>query len=158
MVIGIIGLLASIITINLTSARKRARDTKRIGDLRSIQAALEDYYGKNGQYPASLGDLVSTYLPIRPTDPLGSTCAVAAGNSNDCYFYAYYPTSGIRYSYHVGASLEDQGSMLLNQDRDCISTSGTSCPYTAAYSSGFNGADTTACDSGAARYCYDIAQ
>ena len=50
-VIGIIGLLASILVINLTSARRRARDTKRVADIRNIQTATEDYYGKNGKYP-----------------------------------------------------------------------------------------------------------
>ncbi len=70
-VIGIIGLLASIIVINLTSARKRARDTKRIADLRTLQTAMEDYYGKKGKYPTIIGDLVTgSEIAIWPQDPL----------------------------------------------------------------------------------------
>ncbi|MDP2638860.1 MAG: prepilin-type N-terminal cleavage/methylation domain-containing protein [Candidatus Azambacteria bacterium] len=158
-VIGIIGLLASILVVNLSSARRRARDTKRVSDVRAMQTAVEDYYGKNAFYPTSIGALVTgNFLPLRPTDPLApSVCANAAANSNDCYFYAYYPASN-PYSYHLGSSLEEMGSLLLNQDRDCVSTSGSGCPYTSAYTSGFNGADATGCSGTVNRACYDAAQ
>ena len=162
MVIGIIGLLASIIVVNLTGARKRARDTKRVADVRNIQTASEDYYGKNGQYPATIGGLVTgTQLPMWPLDPLApSGGAPCAANSDLCYWYASFTPSGASgpQSYHVGASLEDQGSMLLNQDRDCVSTAGTNCPYPSAYTNGFTGADGNGCGGAVSRYCYDIAQ
>ena len=92
-VIGIIGLLASILVINLTSARKRARDTKRIADIRNIQTATEDYYGKNGKYPATIGDLVTgNQLPIWPLDPLAPSGTVLRRQFRSlllvCYLYA----------------------------------------------------------------------
>ncbi len=160
-VIGIIGLLASIIVVNLTGARKRARDTKRIADVRQLQTANEDYYGKNGKYPTTIGDLVTgTQIPKWPLDPLASSDTSCTANSDLCYWYAYYtPTGAIGpQSYHIGASLEDQGSMLLNQDRDCNSIGGTGCPYIAGYSAGFDGADAAGCGGVVDRYCYDIAQ
>jgi len=160
-VIGIIGLLASIIVVNLTGARKRARDTKRVADIRNIQTANEDYYGKNGKYPAKISDLVTGgQIPMWPQDPLAPSGTSCAANSDLCYWYASYTPSGALgpQSYHIGGSLEDQGSMLLNQDRDCVSTSGSNCPYTSAYTDGFNGADTAGCGGVASRYCYDIAQ
>lgn len=160
-VIGIIGLLASIIVINLTGARKRARDTKRVGDVRNIQTANEDYYSKNGKYPTTIGDLVTgTQLPMWPLDPLAPTGTSCTANSDNCYWYAYYTPSGALgpQSYHIGASLEDQGSMLFNQDRDCNSTTGSGCPYSSAYTSGFAGVDTAGCGGTVSRYCYDIAQ
>lgn len=160
-VIGIIGLLASILVINLTGARRRARDTKRVADIRNLQTASEDYYGKNGKYPTSIGDLVSgTQIPIWPLDPLAPAGTSCTANSDLCYWYAAFTPTGSTgpQSYHFGASLEDQGSQLLNQDRDCVSTTGSNCPYTSAYVSGFNGADTAGCGGVANRYCYDIAQ
>ncbi len=160
-VIGIIGLLASIIVINLTGARKRARDTKRVADVRNIQTANEDYYGKNGKYPAAIGDLVTNgNIPLWPIDPLAPAGTTCTANSDLCYWYAYYTPAGALgpQSYHIGASLEDTGSPLLNQDRDCNSTTGSSCPYPVAYISGFNGVDTAGCGGAASRYCYDIAQ
>ncbi len=162
-VIGIIGLLASIIVVNLTSARRKARDTKRIADVRNLQTAMEDYYAKNGAYPTSLGDLVTgQQIPVWPLDPLAPSGTTCTGNSDNCYWYAYYKPSGANgpQSYHLGTSLEDQGSPLLNQDRDCNSnTIDTRCPYQAIYTNGFSGADTTGCDgSEVGRYCYDVAQ
>ncbi len=160
-VIGIIGLLASILVINLTGARRRARDTKRVADIRNLQTASEDYYGKNGKYPTAISDLVSGgQIPIWPLDPLAAAGTTCTANSDSCYWYAYYTPGGALgpQSYHFGASLEDSGSPLVNQDRDCNSTSGSGCPYTSAYTTGFTGADTAGCGSAASRYCYDIAQ
>lgn len=158
-VIGIIGLLASILVVNLTSARRRARDTKRVADVRNLQTAAEDYYGKNGKYPTAISDLVSgAQIPIWPKDPLNSVDCTA--NGDGCYWYSYYTPAGALgpQSYHFGASLEDTGSQLLNQDRDCNSTTGSGCPYTSAYTNGFTGADSAGCGGVANRYCYDIAQ
>ncbi len=161
-VIGIIGLLASILVINLTSARRRARDTKRVADLRNLQTAAEDYYGRSGKYPSLLSDLVTgNQIPKWPMDPLAPAGTVCVGNSDLCYWYAAYTPAGALgpQSYHMGASLEDQGSLLLNQDRDCNSTNGTGCPYVATYATPFNGADdTVGCGSAVSRYCYDVAQ
>jgi prepilin-type N-terminal cleavage/methylation domain-containing protein len=50
-VIAIIGLLASIILASLNNARIKARDAKRIADLRDFQLALELYYSTNNHYP-----------------------------------------------------------------------------------------------------------
>ncbi len=81
-VIAIIGLLASIVLVSLNSARKKARDTKRIADLRQIQMALEMYYDDNGNYPVrhvhsdsnwgSLENDLSNYITPLPRDPTGS--------------------------------------------------------------------------------------
>ena len=164
-VIGIIGLLASILVVNLTSTRKRARDTKRIADVRNLQTASEDFYGKNGKYPATIGELVTgQQIPVWPLDPLAPTGTVCTGNSDLCYWYSNYTPGGALgpQTYHFGASFEDPGSLLLNQDRDCNSINGTGCPYINAYTNGFNGADTAGCvtsGSGAVgRGCYDVSQ
>jgi len=52
MVVAIIGVLASSILIGLGSARAKARDARRITDLKSTQTALELYYSKYGVYPS----------------------------------------------------------------------------------------------------------
>jgi prepilin-type N-terminal cleavage/methylation domain-containing protein len=54
-VIAIIGLLATIVMIALNSARAKARDAKRIADLRELVTALEGYASDNGQYPVGAG-------------------------------------------------------------------------------------------------------
>ena len=50
-VISIIGVLASVVFASINSARAKARDARRIADLRQIATALEFYYDANGQYP-----------------------------------------------------------------------------------------------------------
>ncbi len=50
-VISIIGLLSTIAIVSLTSARMKARDTKRIADIRQISLAMQMYRQDNGNYP-----------------------------------------------------------------------------------------------------------
>jgi len=57
-VIVIIGILSSLILVNLSSARAKARDTKRVSDLAQIQLALEQYFDRCGQYPSKNGQAV----------------------------------------------------------------------------------------------------
>jgi len=58
-VIAIIGLLASIVLVSLNSARAKARDAKRVSELRQIQAALEMYYSGINSYV--VGDFFSVW-------------------------------------------------------------------------------------------------
>jgi type II secretion system protein G len=91
-VIAIIGLLSSVVLASLNSARAKARDARRLSDVRQMQLALELYYDDNGQYPMSgtspncsgwaishpsyitcwddLKAKLSPYLSTLPLDPL----------------------------------------------------------------------------------------
>lgn len=53
-VIFIIGILASLVIVNVSEARKSGRDAKRIANLKSIQGALEMYNQKTGGYPLTM--------------------------------------------------------------------------------------------------------
>lgn len=70
-VVGIIGILSSVILVGLNSSRSRARDTRRVTDLRQTQQALELFYTKTGCYPnagswdALETDLVSEDIGVR---------------------------------------------------------------------------------------------
>lgn len=52
-VISIIGLLASVVLVSLNNARVKARDARRIADLRQITTALEMFASDNGYYPST---------------------------------------------------------------------------------------------------------
>jgi len=54
-VIAVIGLLASIVSVAVNSARVKARDVQRKANIKQIQTALELYYDANGAYPPSGG-------------------------------------------------------------------------------------------------------
>lgn len=51
-VIAIIGMLSTLAAITLGSARVKARDARRMSDLKEIQTALELYYTDENIYPA----------------------------------------------------------------------------------------------------------
>lgn len=100
-VIAIIGLLASFGIFGLTEGRSKARDDRRITDLKTIQAALEVYYqrvtqsGTIGQYPYPQGtnsalyddNLLSQELAEIPRDPLRKYTSGAESGKNRRYIY-----------------------------------------------------------------------
>lgn len=100
-VIAIIGILAAVVLVSLNSARQKARDGRRIADIRQLQTALELFYNDNNRYPlpasasttgptSSDGSPAwSTYVATWPTAPAPNdgTCT-GAQNS-----YTYTQTS-----------------------------------------------------------------
>ena len=105
-VIAIIGLLSTLSIIALNSARAKARDAKRISDVKQMQVALEMYYNDMADYPAtasaggviaSTGTGSSTFLrviPVPPTPIDGPTCNSGTHANYDKDTYKYVKTSG----------------------------------------------------------------
>jgi len=108
-VIAIIGILASVILIAVGTARVKARDAKRAGDMRQMVTALDQYYIQNGTYPTGtlavdpngglLSDpatldsvveaLIPNYLPFIPQAPIPAdeSCENASGRGGNNYWY-----------------------------------------------------------------------
>lgn len=57
-VIAIIGLLSTLAVVALGSARTKARDAKRLSDIKQVQTALELYYTDVGKYPITTTAIV----------------------------------------------------------------------------------------------------
>ncbi|MDD3711079.1 MAG: type II secretion system protein [Patescibacteria group bacterium] len=85
-VIAIIGILSTLSVVALQSARGKARDAKRITDIRQIQTALELYFNDQSEYPASVtaGSSIATgsntymyTVPDGPT-PADGDCATSS--------------------------------------------------------------------------------
>ena len=53
-VIAIIGLLSTLAVVALNNARAKARDARRVSDIKQVQTALELYYNDQNAYPATL--------------------------------------------------------------------------------------------------------
>jgi|GEM_PF-1663954 len=74
-VIGILGILVAVVLTVLNPARylARARDSTRQSDIKLIQAAVEDYYSAENEYPGELsfGAAWVGYLKLVPQDPQG---------------------------------------------------------------------------------------
>lgn len=77
-VIAIIGILSTLSVVALNSARAKARDARRLSDIKQIRTALDMYYDSAGTYPTSLipGSHLSynglDFLAKVPDDPLSS--------------------------------------------------------------------------------------
>ncbi|OGE79280.1 MAG: hypothetical protein A2751_04795 [Candidatus Doudnabacteria bacterium RIFCSPHIGHO2_01_FULL_46_14] len=88
-VISVIGLLASVILVALNSVRAKARDTKRIADLRQISTALELFYDNYGRYPRTGGSpsWEGHWLKFKTCLLTGVDCQEWAGDGSDISGY-----------------------------------------------------------------------
>jgi len=127
-VIAIIGLLATLSILALNQARARARDAKRIADVRQMQTALELYYNEVGDYPATGGVVVgeaidvvesgNIYLAAVPAPPTPYDGAACADLAADAYTYAktglgVSGDASYTINYCLGATINDvEGNIL----------------------------------------------
>lgn len=110
-VISIIGILASFSTVSLQGARGRARDAKRVSDIRQMQVALELYYNSYNEYPDSItgtigyGDnIYMASVPDAPT-PADGDC----DNTSNTFLYTPQDSNA---SYTISFCLgSDTGSL-----------------------------------------------
>jgi type II secretory pathway pseudopilin PulG len=107
-----------VVLSSLNSARIKARDIKRRGDLKSLQNALELYYTNNNSYPSNSGwwgncsdfgsfgtsgaggwipNLAPTYISTLPLDP-------KPNGSSGCYLYY---SNGIDYKILAHMTMEN---------------------------------------------------
>ena len=63
-VVAIIGLLATLSVLALGSARVRARDAKRLSDIKTVQTALELYHNDQGRYPVGRPSIPSANIEL----------------------------------------------------------------------------------------------
>jgi prepilin-type N-terminal cleavage/methylation domain-containing protein len=134
-VISIIGILATIVLVSLNTARQKARDVRRVADMRQIALALEMYYDDNTAtgYPgdaeaAACDDWAAMvtaveggvgYMTVVPVDPGGGSVA-----------YAY--NTDLK-DYVLRAQLEQTTNQAFTTDVDgtvlgcsCVDTAGAS--------------------------------
>lgn len=114
-VITIIGLLSTMVLVSLNTARMKARDVRRLADLRQVALALIMYYDDNIStgYPGTSGSnqwsvlnssLKPDFMSAVPNDP---------GNGN----YEYWVDTDNQ-SFVLNATLEDSNNIALNGDID----------------------------------------
>lgn len=123
--IGIIGILATVTAVSIGNARSKARDSKRLTEIKQIQNALTLYQNENQTFPNSDGNTLTlgndaneyallcntasgfqktkqdcgdaqVFIGVMPGDPLG----------NDPYLYQYKSDSNNLNTYLMTFSLE----------------------------------------------------
>jgi len=114
-VIAIIGLLSTLSVVALNNARQKARDARRVSDIKQIQTALELYYNDVSSYPAAVvaGETIEsggvTYMGQVPTNPAPNGTAYtytqdAAGTYSITYTLEGV-TGGIAAGLHTATSI-----------------------------------------------------
>lgn len=123
-VVAIIGILASVVLASLNTARGKARDTKKMAELRQLQTALQAYFADNGVFPGTAGGtyhyhsndncpvttpsyplwsdpgafdsaFTNTYMKILPSDSSGSCITYTIMNGGPTAWRCYTPTATI---------------------------------------------------------------
>lgn len=138
-VISIISLLSSVVVASVNSARAKARDARRVSDLRQIVTALEFYYDTYGTYPLGsqgndvwsghcpsfgnndnyIAGLAPTFVATLPRDPRfdeGQQCYIYRSNGNWYILLAHFTMETI-----VGGDPSAPGNPAYIQalDRTC---------------------------------------
>ncbi len=123
-VIAVIGLLSTLAIIALGSARTKARDAKRISDVKDTRNALELFFADYGKYPSSpegvvLGSAGATCLDNNITgwsstceNPYMSTVQTDPGKNT----YIYRSADGATYTIQIsleGAMADLQGGNVI---------------------------------------------
>jgi general secretion pathway protein G len=114
-VIVIIGILALLIIPNITSAPKKARDTKRKTDITTLRKGLEEYFVNNNVYPASSGSIgaVGVLAELQAgTAPIVKTLPLDPKNASP-YTYVYTPANS-NSTYTLTACLENDQDASAN--------------------------------------------
>ncbi len=139
-VISIISLLSSIVLAALSDAKAKARDVRRMQDLKQIGNALELYRSDNGEYPHQAGyeevnsnnttqwnwlngKLSPKYISSLPKDPLNMP---VSGDPN------YNSLSNYSYLYSTGYTTGYGPTITIGSDYDLVArlekTNNIACP------------------------------
>lgn len=134
--IAIIGILASVGLVVYSSTQKTARISKRVQDLKAIQAALETFKAAKGKYPSvtvagsfvclnSLSgnnSLTPNFMQTVPDDPLGSSYCYqyssdGIGNAPAANNYKARTNDNLPNS-EMGSEDYKQQANMIDPDRD----------------------------------------
>ncbi|MFA4942587.1 MAG: FISUMP domain-containing protein [Patescibacteria group bacterium] len=153
-VIAIIGILATVSVVALSNARSKSRDTKRVGDMKQIQTALELFINDNGRYPTegewAQGSLFSTsslatttYLQVIPT-AVTPTDGVCTEEQNSFSYASVDNGSSYSISFCLGNTIGfvGAGPNILTPGGMMSIPEEPVAQYTLIYLAGYNGSLT----------------
>jgi len=150
-VIAIIGILSSVVLASLNSARTKARDARRVADLKQVQVALELFYDANSKYPTDI--YAASPNGLQGTTGGGSLSVVPKDPGGTNYLYAVNNVTTAT-EYHLGADLEQSATQttLSGSDRDLNSSVAPGL----AWPTGTTGSVPFVGDADATNVIYDI--
>jgi prepilin-type N-terminal cleavage/methylation domain-containing protein len=118
-VVTILAMLAGVLVPVLQAGQETARDSRRMQDLRTVQAGLADYFRSEGGYPNTsdewqndndngygaagyIPSLVPAFLPALPRDPDPQYPTATA--------HYMYRSNGLEYKFVLNGTPEDEAS------------------------------------------------
>lgn len=113
-IIAIIALLSTLSVIALNNARAKARDARRLSDVKQISTALELYYNSHGIYPNS---------PNPVGTPITNLCLSELGITSTCGTEVYMkniPADPAKDKHYLYAPLINNSSFNLIYDEETI--------------------------------------
>jgi type II secretion system protein G len=161
-VIAIIGILATLVLLQVGSARAKARDAKRVADVSQIRSALELYLDENTTYPLAVQDGgAGPYRPVTTgmTYLGGGTVPKDPSTAQN---YPYAVNSATPTKYQIWSELENYTRAPLTSDSDVNTlAAGTWQPNASGDGTGTPGVDgaseAATCTAAAAEDCvYDL--
>lgn len=100
-VVAIIGLLSTLAVVALGSARQKARDAKRVSDIKQVQTALELFFSDSNRYPQA--DVATTLGVVGPPNTTTLSSVGFSGAAVAPTYMGQVPSnpspSGTAYSY-----------------------------------------------------------
>ncbi len=115
-VIAIIGLLAAVAVVGINPSRQKARDAKRVADIRQVQTALEQFYDDCGSYPTALTTAVANgctggttfgnfmaSVPVNPSPGGAAYTYTSAGSTYTLTFTLEGATGGLASGVHTAS-------------------------------------------------------
>lgn len=123
-VIAIIGVLATLVLLQLGVARAKARDAKRIADISQLRTAVELFFDDNGgRYP--IGSGVNTQLQVTGVESIAAYLSSPATPKDPLtqigYPYAWDTVTSPR-RFHLWTDLERYNASAFAADADLDST------------------------------------
>jgi len=113
--IAILAILSVMAFASYSAVQKRGRDTKRVGDMKAIQSAFEQYFIDQNNYNADCSVMASNYLQGEiPDDPLGGDYAKQSCADSGYCFCASLEITG------SGNSSDDSCSFSSTGDYFCV--------------------------------------
>ena len=90
--ISIIGILVAIASFSFSAAQRKARDSRRMEDMKNLQTAAEQFYAQNNyNYPGTTDSPWAvgsqTILEVFPTDPKATSSYTADVGTSASYFF-----------------------------------------------------------------------
>jgi len=121
--VAIVGILSAVVLTSMSGARNKAKDGRRISDIKQIQLALELYYDVNSAYPEDNGTQGTLYLEVDGKKPLDSYLKISYDPDGDENKYFYWSTGQ---DYHLGAVLQEYNTLLDEDDDSSLGFEGNS--------------------------------